>query len=272
MTPARGPAARTLAVLVRSLLLVSWRGDARVACAVAASLRLARAGLRTATVAVWLLLTVLDGAAARARAAEPATDVADRLAVHLGAGASADPASPLLELGVSRFFGEHVELSLRQEGGFATGRDDRWHLATTLAADLHLLPDPKPAWSPFVGVAGGALYDDRRATGMVGPEAGVVVYLTDTIELAARYQFRWAADRVGGLGHDQHAALLSVAFVLDDGGRAAELARIEESARRAEEAATKAEEAVARLEASVERLERAVEQFAEWFKEQLRKQ
>jgi hypothetical protein len=210
--------------------------------------------------------------AASGHAFEDATDVADRLALHLGAGAIADPASPLLELGVSRFLGEHVELSLRQDGGFATGRDDRWHLATTLAADLHLLPDPKPAWSPFVGVAGGALYDDRRATGMVGPEAGVVVYLTERVELAARYQFRWAAERVGGLGQDQHAALLTLGLTLGGGDDPEELARIEASAARAEEAAARAEEAVARLEASVARLERAVEQFAIWFEEQLRKQ
>jgi hypothetical protein len=208
---------------------------------------------------------------ASAHAFEDDTDVAGRVALHLGAGAVADPASPLLEIGISRFVGEQVELSLRQEGGFATGRDDRWHLATTLAADLHLLPDPERAWSPFVGVAGGALYDQHRATGMVGPEAGVVVCLTERIELAARYQFRWAAERVGGLGQDQHAALLSFGLALG-GDDPAELARAEASAARAEQAAIKAEEAVARLEASVERLERAVDQFAIWFAEQLRKQ
>jgi hypothetical protein len=96
-----------------------------------------------------------------------------------------------------------------------------------------------------------------------------VLFLSDTELLEARWQFRWASERVGGLDREQHLAWLGVRFELpfEDEG----LARAEESAARAEEAATKAEEAVARLEAAVGRLERAVDEMAAQFADGLRK-
>ena len=203
---------------------------------------------------------------------EPAgIELADRTVVGLGAAATFDPASPAFEASLQHFVGPHVALGLRQEGGSTTGRDARWHLATSAFADLHPLADPKPLLSPFVGVAGGALYGGGDATATVGPEAGVALFLADGLWLEARYQFRWAASRrVGGLDREQHLAWLGVRFVLPDGG-GEDLARAEASAARAEEAAAKAEEAVARLEAAVGRLERAVDAYAAWFEEQLRK-
>jgi hypothetical protein len=201
---------------------------------------------------------------------EPAeVEVEDRTALGVGAAAVFDPASPSFELALEHFPGPHLALGVRQEVGFTTGGRG-WHLATSSFADLHPLEDPKPLVSPFVGVAGGALYGGGDAAGSVGPEAGVALFLSDALLLEARYQFRWASARVGGLDREQHLAWLGVRVFLpvDDGE---DLARAEESAARAEEAATKAEEAVARLEAAVGRLERAVDAYAVWFAEQLRK-
>lgn len=210
-----------------------------------------------------------------ARAEPPEPELAEETTLQLDGGAAFAAGSPVLALGVTHFLGEHLALGLRQEGGFdeRRGRDgDRWHLATMPFVQLHLLADPKPRLSPFVGVAAGALYDDRSASVAVGPEAGVALFLTDAVYLQARYQFRWAAEPVGGLGDEQHLAWLGIGVLLDlDFTSAADLARAEESAARAEEAATRAEEAVARLEAAVDRLERAVDAFDRWFKEQLRK-
>jgi hypothetical protein len=222
-----------------------------------------------AIVLVALQAAALGGASC-ALADEPTeVDLEDRTAVGLGAAAVFDPASPSFEAGAQHFVGPHLGLGVRQEGGFTT-RGRGWHLATSVFADVHPLDDPKPLVSPFVGVAGGALYGGGEAAGTVGPEAGVTLFLSDEVLLEARYQFRWASEHVGGLDREQHLAWLGVRFLLpvDDGE---DLARAEESAARAEEAATKAEEAVARLEAAVDRLERAVDAFGRWYKEQLRK-
>ena len=216
-----------------------------------------------------VVLFLVLAAAVRAHADEPLeVEVEDRTFLGAGAAAVFDPASPSFELAAQHFVGPFVALGVRQEGGFAT-RGRGWHLATSAFADWHPLDDPKPLVSPFVGVAGGALYGGGDAAGTVGPEAGVVLFLADTVMLEARWQFRWASERVGGLDREQQLAWLGVRFELpfEDEG----LARAEESAARAEEAATKAEEAVARLEAAVGRLERAVDAYAEWFEQQLRK-
>ncbi len=213
-------------------------------------------------------------AAPQVARAQDAVGVAGRTTVQLGAGVLADPASPLLEIGVGHFVGDLVEIGVRQEGGFATGGGPRdWHLATTPFLDVHLFRDPKPRWSPFLGVVAGALYDDRGAAATVGPEAGVRLMLGESAFVAARYQFRWASEDVGGVGRDAHVVLLGVGVLLGTGeaAEAAELARIEAAAARAEEAATRAEESVARLELATERLERAVDEFAVWFEEQLKK-
>ena len=214
-------------------------------------------------------LSLVLAVAAFAQADEPLeVEVEDRTFLGAGAAAVFDPASPSFELAAQHFVGPFVALGVRQEGGFAT-RGRGWHLATSAFADWHPLDDPKPLVSPFVGVAGGALYGGGDAAGTVGPEAGVVLFLADTVMLEARWQFRWASERVGGLDREQQLAWLGVRFELpfEDEG----LARAEESAARAEEAATKAEEAVARLEAAVGRLERAVDEMAAQFADGLRK-
>ena len=214
-------------------------------------------------------LSLVLAVAAFAQADEPLeVEVEDRTFLGAGAAAVFDPASPSFELAAQHFVAPYAALGVRQEGGFAT-RGRGWHLATSAFADWHPLDDPKPLVSPFVGVAGGALYGGGDAAGTVGPEAGVVLFLSDTVMLEARWQFRWASERVGGLDREQHLAWLGVRFELpfEDEG----LARAEESAARAEEAATKAEEAVARLEAAVGRLERAVDEMAAQFADGLRK-
>jgi len=231
------------------------------------------------TTAVAAVVVPEDAAGAAEGVAGDGVGVADRTGLQLGGGVLADPAAPVLELAASRFVGDLVEIGVRQEVGFATGSGPHdWHLATTPFVDLHLLRDPKPRWSPFVGVAGGALYDDRDLAATVGPEAGVRILLGDGLGdllgggayLAARYQYRWASQRVGGVGRDAHLVTLSVGWLLGD-DPVAELRRIEAAAARAEAAATRAEESVARLEAATERLERAVDAWVVWFEQQLRK-
>lgn len=230
----------------------------------------ARAVSRVGVVATSVALALVVGAVAAARADDlPEVAVADRTALGVGAAAVFDPASPSFEIAAQHFVGPYAVLGVRQEGGFAT-RGRGWHLATSAFADLHPLGDPKPLVSPFVGVAGGALYGDGDAAGTAGPEAGVALFLSDSVMLEARYQFRWASERVGGLGREQHLAWLGVRFLLP-GDEDEGLAQAEQAAARAEQAALAAEEAVARMEAAVGRLERAVDTWAESFKEQLRK-
>lgn len=219
---------------------------------------------------VVVLLASLAVAADRARAGEvPEVAVEDRTTLGVGAAAAFDPASPAFEVTGQRFVGPHVALGLRQEGGFVPGGRG-YHLATSVSGDVHPLADPKPLVSPFVGVAGGALYGGGDAAGTVGPEAGVALFLSDELLLEARYQFRWASERVGGLDREQHLAWLGVRFLLPSGADE-ELAQAEQAATRAEQAALAAEEAVARMEAATERLERAVDAYAAWFEQQLRK-
>jgi hypothetical protein len=204
------------------------------------------------------------------RAAAQAEGAGDRTAVQVSAGALVAQPAPLLDVSVGRFVGDRVELGVRQEVGFATGAGAHdWHLATMPFVDV-LLPDvPDADLTPFVGLGGGVLYDDRHASGTVGPEAGLLLRLPGGLLLSARYQFRWAAQRIGGVGTDDHLALLGVGFLL--GAEDEELARAEASAERAEQAAERAEEAVGRLEEAVGRLERAVDEYGRWFEQQLRK-
>ncbi|MBY0279005.1 hypothetical protein K2Z84_27045 [Candidatus Binatia bacterium] len=218
-----------------------------------------------------VLLAWLAPVADRAHADElPEVAVADRTALGLGAAAALDPASPAFEGTGQRFVGPHLAFGLRQEGGFVPGGRG-YHLATSVFGDVHPLADPKPLVSPFVGVAGAALYGGGDAAGAVGPEAGVALFLSDDVLLEARYQFRWASEQVGGLDREQHLAWLGVRFLLPPGADE-ELAQAEQAATRAEQAALAAEEAVARMEAATERLERAVDAYAAWFEQQLRKQ
>ncbi|MEW6271444.1 MAG: hypothetical protein AB1689_19355 [Thermodesulfobacteriota bacterium] len=213
--------------------------------------------------------------AALAPAPTPAQDgveVADRVGVELSAGAAVDPAAPVFDLAASRFLGDRVRLGVRQEGGFAAsaGRDG-WHLATLPFVDLHLLPDPKPLASPFVGLAAGALYDDDRVTAALGPEAGVDLFLSEHLYLTLRWQFRWTTGAVGDVGRESHVATLGVGWLFPAPVDEQALRTASEAAARAEQAAIEAERAVERLEKAVERLERAVDAFAEWYLEQLRK-
>lgn len=225
---------------------------------------------RRAAVLVCVVAGLVLAGAVLAAAQEDGVSVADRTTVQLSAGALAQPASPVLDLAVGHFIGDRVELGVRQEVGFATGSGPHaWHLATTPFVDLFLAPDPKWLLTPFVGVAGGALYDDRHATAAVGPEAGVAFFVSEQLFVAARYQFRWVAERVGGVGYDSHLALLGVGFTFASADE--DLVRAEASAARAEAAAAKAELAVERLEEAVGRLEHAVDDFALWYEQQLRK-
>lgn len=225
-----------------------------------------RARVRAVSCVV-LAVALAAAAPVRARAdGPPEVAVADRTALGLGAAAVFDPASPSFEVAAQHFVAPYAALGVRQEGGFTT-RGRGYHLATTAFADVHPLDDPKPLVSPFVGIAAGALYGGGDAAGTVGPEAGVALFVSDAVLLEARWQFRWASQRVGGLDRDQHLAWLGVRVLLPFQDE--DLARAEQSAARAEEAAAKAEEAVARLEAAVTRLERAVDAFDAWFKAQL---
>jgi hypothetical protein len=196
---------------------------------------------------------------------------ADRWSAEVAAGAVADPLSPVFDVSVSRFVGDLVAIGIRQEGGSDTGgHRDRWHLATLPYVDLHLVRDPKWIVTPFVGVAAGAVYDDRRASAAVGPEAGMKLFLGNRMFIAARYQYRWSAEAVGGLNQDTHLATLGIGAFFA-AGVDADTERATKAAERAEQAAIEAERAVERLDKAVERLERAVDQFEIWFMEQLRK-
>lgn len=234
-------------------------------------------GRRRARVRAVLLLAgiVALAGATSVRADEPpeaavaARALADRTVVGGGAAAVFDPASPSFEVAAQRFVGPYVALGVRQEGGF-TARGRGWHLATSAVVDVHPLAAQEPLVSPFVGVAGGALYGSGDAAGTIGPEAGVALFLSDTVLLEARWQFRWASERVGGLDREQNVAWLGVRFALPPDVDE-DLIRAQQAATRAEEAATKAEEAVARFESAVEKLERAVDAWAASFEEQLRK-
>jgi hypothetical protein len=218
-----------------------------------------------------LLLAVL--APARSTAQDEGVDAARRVGMELSAGAVVEPAAPVFEASASRFLGDLVRLGVRQEGGVEPSSDDgAWHLATLPFLDLHLASDPKPVVTPFVGLAAGVLYDDRRATAALGPEAGVQVFLGEQWYLTLRWQYRWAGGRVGGLERESHLATLGVGFLLPTPVDTEALRAADEAAARAERAALEAERAVERLEKAVERLERAVDEFAVWFEQQLRKQ
>ncbi len=70
---------------------------------------------------------------------------------------------------------------------------------------------------PFLGLAGGIVWNDRNITGTLGPTAGVKFFLSEQTYLGLRYRYEWFFHSIKGLennaDHGQHVANIGIGFV-----------------------------------------------------------
>ncbi|HMQ24039.1 MAG TPA: hypothetical protein PKE00_16230, partial [Planctomycetota bacterium] len=97
---------------------------------------------------------------------------------------------------IGYYFDDNFSLAFRQNGSFSDagrGRSDVWNGTSRIAADLHF---PMGRIVPFVGVNGGVVYGDLvEESVIVGPEAGVRLYLKDDVFLRALVEYQFFLDK-----------------------------------------------------------------------------
>lgn len=110
-----------------------------------------------------------------------------------------------------------------------------WQLALRQALNYNFIDDKRDVWTattapvlnyhfhfsdrvlPFVGGFIGAVWNDRDATGTLGPNAGLKVFLTDQTYLGLRYRYEWFFDRIKTIddnaSHGNHVFNIGLGFV-----------------------------------------------------------
>jgi Outer membrane protein beta-barrel domain len=109
------------------------------------------------------------------------------------------------------------EVGLRQglNYNFVDDGPDSWLARTTpfLLYNFHL----NERVIPFVGAAMGLVWNDRDATGLLGPQVGAKIFLTDQTYLGLRYQYEWFFNSLKRAGnnadHGNHVGTIGFGFV-----------------------------------------------------------
>ncbi|MCB0358773.1 MAG: outer membrane beta-barrel protein [Bdellovibrionales bacterium] len=74
-------------------------------------------------------------------------------------------------------------------------QEDVWTASTVPFLNYHFLTDdPSNTVIPFIGVFGGAIYNDDDGTGTIGPRAGVKIFVSDNTFVGAKYRYEWFFD------------------------------------------------------------------------------
>ena len=83
------------------------------------------------------------------------------------------------------------ELGLRQafDYNFINRAPDAWHATTT--PFLHYNFRVNNVLVPYLGLAGGVVWNDRDVTGTMGPAAGAKLFVTDQTFLNIGYRYEW---------------------------------------------------------------------------------
>ena len=114
------------------------------------------------------------------------------------------------------------EVGLRQalSYNFIDGARDQWRATTT---PFLLYNFNFGRFVPFLGLAGGIVWNDQKITGTLGPNAGIKFFLSDQTYLGARYRYEWFFHSFRGLqnnaDHGQHVATIGIGFVWGGSGR-----------------------------------------------------
>jgi len=108
------------------------------------------------------------------------------------------------------------ELGLRQalNYDFIDGGRDSWRATTTPFLFYNF---QFGNIVPFLGLAGGIVWNDRNITGTLGPTAGVKFFLSEQTYLGLRYRYEWFFHSIKGFqnnaDHGQHVANIGIGFV-----------------------------------------------------------
>ena len=117
-----------------------------------------------------------------------------------------------------------------------------WEIGFRQALNYNFVDDGRDAWLatttpfiiynfnlgrfvPFLGLAGGVVWNDRDVTGTLGPQAGVKIFLADQTYLGLRYRYEWFFKSFKGVGdsasHGNHVGTIGIGFVWGGSGKRA---------------------------------------------------
>jgi len=120
------------------------------------------------------------------------------------------------ELSYGYFFNSAWELGVRQGYNYTYFDKSRdfWTLTTTPFIHFNL---PFGIFVPYVGGGIGAAYNDRDFTGVIGPDAGVKIFLNPQTFLKLGYRYEYFFDRFKDVdnnsNHGNHIGAIGIGFV-----------------------------------------------------------
>jgi hypothetical protein len=128
-----------------------------------------------------------------------------------------DSGSFNVDLQLGHYLSPGWEIGFRQavNYNFIDDGRDSW-IATTTPFLLYNF-QVSERFVPFVGVAAGAAWNDRDATGTLGPNAGVKIFLSDQTYLALRYRYEWFFNKFERIDNNtdqgNHVGTIGIGFV-----------------------------------------------------------
>ena len=115
------------------------------------------------------------------------------------------------------FLNPMLEVGIRQGYVLAHNDDapDVWNAVTTPFLDVHFadwIPDQR--FVPFLGGFVGGVWNDDDGTGVLGPEGGIKLHLSDDAFIAARYRYEWFFDELDSPDTQQsnHVGLIALGY------------------------------------------------------------
>ena len=121
------------------------------------------------------------------------------------------------DLGYGYYLTPGWQIGLRQAVNYSFIDDarDAWFATTTPFINYHFRLTENIL--PFLGGFIGAVWNDRDATGTLGPNVGIKFFLADQTFLGIRYRYEWFFDSLRGVGRNadngNHVFNIGIGFV-----------------------------------------------------------
>lgn len=98
---------------------------------------------------------------------------------------------------VSYFLTQGIELGAIQglNYTFIDDDDDVWNASTVGFANYNF-GGPDSTFVPFIGAFAGIVYNDEDATGTLGPNGGLKIFVNDTTFASIRYRYEWFVEEL----------------------------------------------------------------------------
>lgn len=98
------------------------------------------------------------------------------------------------DLSYGYFMMPALQLGVRQtlSYNFIDDAKDTWLATTAPFANYHFRGlSINDNFQPFVGAFAGAAYNDKRGSGMIGPQAGIKMFVRDKTFVSTQYRYEW---------------------------------------------------------------------------------